>query len=146
MNNGFDNLADSWIEGGKRLWIKPATVSNNLVGGWYVPDSYYLKTASNISATIHLQATGDLQSTNSTDNVSGLHGDGHGNWNTTTDTVGGGSLKEASYTLATLPTTNEQDGSHLWCSDCTLNGISGVEAYWHSSSKWTDSQNNTLGN
>lgn len=37
------------------------------------------------------------------------------------------------------------DGQQRWCSNCKLNGITGVEAYWHSSaSKWTDSQNNDL--
>jgi len=43
--------------------------------------------------------------------------------------------------------TGAVDGEQRWCSDCTLNGITGVAAYWHTSaSKWTDSQNGTLAN
>lgn len=57
-----------------------------------------------------------------------------------------GSVATGSYTLANLP-TGSQDGEHVWCSDCTLNSVTGVEVYWHSStSKWLDSQNNTLAN
>lgn len=57
-----------------------------------------------------------------------------------------GSLNVGAYSLATLP-TNSNDGAQLWCSDCKLKGITGVEAYWHASaSKWTDSQNNDLAN
>ena len=59
----------------------------------------------------------------------------------------GGGIKAATYTLANLPTTVSSDGTQVWCSDCTLNGVTGVAAYWHATaSKWTDSQNNTLAN
>lgn len=61
--------------------------------------------------------------------------------------VRGGTSSDQGYSLSSLPTANIADGAHAWCSDCKLNGISGVEAYWHSSAnKWTDSQNNTLSN
>ena len=59
----------------------------------------------------------------------------------------GGGIKAATYTLSALPTSVASDGTQVWCSDCTLNGITGVAAYWHASaSKWTDSQNGTLAN
>ncbi|MFT8956644.1 MAG: hypothetical protein ABF917_03015 [Gluconobacter oxydans] len=153
-SNGLDILADSYVENGHTLFIKPATVSSGLYAGWCAPNSFVLGTCSTIGATVHLQASGDFRSsggTSSTDmqtgNFSGLHADGHGNWSTTTDTANGGAIRQASYTLASLPTANETDGNHLWCSDCKLNSITGVEVYWHASAaKWTDSQNNSLSN
>lgn len=62
-----------------------------------------------------------------------------------TSTIAAGRvLDTTTYTLAAMPGA-QYDGEHAWCSDCKLNGITGVEAYWHSSvSKWTDSQNNAL--
>lgn len=58
----------------------------------------------------------------------------------------GGAYVAGSFTLSSLPTADD-DGAQVWCSDCTLNGITGVAAYWHASaSKWTDSQNGTLAN
>lgn len=57
-----------------------------------------------------------------------------------------GSVDIGSYTLSGLPTWVKQDAIAS-CSDCKLNGTSGVLAYWHySAQKWTDSQNNTLTN
>jgi len=59
----------------------------------------------------------------------------------------GGGIKAATYTLSALPASVTSDGTEVWCSDCKLNGITGVAAYWHASaSKWTDSQNGTLAN
>ncbi|MXV44404.1 hypothetical protein GS501_04995 [Saccharibacter sp. 17.LH.SD] len=98
----------------------------------------------------HLEAgqitvSGDLQGTNGSNRVSGLHADGNGNWSTTVNTPGGGALAQASYVLAWLPTANETDGAHLWCSDCVVNHVQGAEVYWHAhAGLWTDSQNNTL--
>ncbi|MBR0559485.1 hypothetical protein [Neokomagataea anthophila] len=63
--------------------------------------------------------------------------------------IRGGSTSDQSYDLASLPTNGPQivDGAHVWCVDCRLNGISGVEVYWHANAgKWTDSQNNGLVN
>nr|WP_294915330.1 hypothetical protein [uncultured Neokomagataea sp.] len=63
--------------------------------------------------------------------------------------IRGGSTSDQPYMLAELPISAPQaiDGAHVWCSDCRLNGITGVEAYWHMSvGKWTDSQNNGLVN
>ncbi|MDI6652176.1 hypothetical protein QMA67_04350 [Gluconobacter japonicus] len=58
--------------------------------------------------------------------------------------IAGRTIETATYTLNSLPSASH-DGEHAWCSDCQLNGIIGVEAYWHTSaSKWTDSQNNNL--
>ena len=55
-----------------------------------------------------------------------------------------GQITTGSYALSSLP-TGMADGSHVWCNSCVLNGIKGVEAYWHSSAnKWTDGQNNSL--
>ncbi|GBR15634.1 hypothetical protein [Gluconobacter frateurii] len=59
----------------------------------------------------------------------------------------GGGFKAATYTLSALPASVASDGTQVWCSDCKLNGITGVAAYWHASaSKWTDGQNGTLAN
>ncbi|OAG73512.1 hypothetical protein A0J51_00980 [Gluconobacter japonicus] len=58
----------------------------------------------------------------------------------------GGAYVAGSFTLNSLPTADD-DGAQVWCSDCKLNGITGVAAYWHASaSKWTDGQNGTLAN
>lgn len=58
----------------------------------------------------------------------------------------GGAYVAGSFTLNSLP-TDDDDGAQVWCSDCKLNSVTGVAAYWHASaSKWTDSQNNTLTN
>ncbi|KXV51697.1 hypothetical protein AD945_00025, partial [Gluconobacter albidus] len=52
----------------------------------------------------------------------------------------------------TLTTLNNvyrpaQDGTQMWCSDCKLNGVTGVAAFYHANgTKWTDSQNNGLTN
>ncbi|GBR67882.1 hypothetical protein [Gluconobacter kanchanaburiensis] len=146
--------ADMHLKGGKTFWIDPTTSSNGLYSGWCAPTSYLMATCSNTAATIFVKVSGDFESTGGTSsstmtdgNISGFHADGHGNWNTTTDTATGGAMRQASYTLAALPTKNETDGNHLWCSDCKLNNISGVEVYWHASAaEWTDSQNNTLSN
>ncbi|KXV21949.1 hypothetical protein AD934_01940 [Gluconobacter oxydans] len=55
-------------------------------------------------------------------------------------------VETAVWTKGNMPVVSH-DGEHAWCSDCKLNGITGVEAYWHASvSKWTDSQNNPLAN
>ncbi|MFT8807905.1 hypothetical protein [Gluconobacter sp.] len=155
VSNGLDVTADSYLENGHTFFIKAATLSNNLQAGWCAPSSYTMAVCANMGAAVNLAASGDLQSSGGTSsnnfgsvgNLSGLHADGHGNWNTTTDTSGGGAIRQASYTLASLPTANETDGNHLWCSDCKLNSITGVEVYWHASAaKWTDSQNNSLSN
>ncbi|EHH67668.1 hypothetical protein GMO_21210 [Gluconobacter morbifer G707] len=43
--------------------------------------------------------------------------------------------------------TGAFDGEQRYCSDCKLNGITGVPVWWHASAaKWTDSQNNALAN
>ena len=155
VSNGLDVTADSYLENGHTFFIKAATLSNNLQAGWCAPSSYTMAVCANMDAAVNLATSGDLQSSGGTSsnnfgsvgNLSGLHADGHGNWNTTTDTSGGGAIRQASYTLASLPTANETDGNHLWCSDCKLNSITGVEVYWHASAaKWTDSQNNSLSN
>lgn len=40
-----------------------------------------------------------------------------------------------------------QDGTQMWCSDCKLNGVTGVAAFYHANgTKWTDSQNNPISN
>lgn len=146
---------DTVLMSGAKLWIRPVTLNNGLMGAWCAPDSYTLATCSNIGASITLRVSGDLQSSNGSNdpfwgangNLSGFHPDGHGNWSTTTDTTNGGAFRDAAYTLASLPTANETDGNHLWCSDCKLNSITGVEVYWHASAaKWTDGQNNALAN
>lgn len=63
----------------------------------------------------------------------------------TRDAAVNGRLSVGSYSLASLPNDGSSDGAQIWCSDCKLNGISGVCAYWHASlSKWTDSQNKDL--
>lgn len=55
-------------------------------------------------------------------------------------------VTDANIPLGSLPSSGP-DGSHLWCVDCKVNGIVGVEAYYHASiNKWTDSQNNSLSN
>ncbi|MQR98639.1 hypothetical protein [Gluconobacter aidae] len=155
ISNGLDVASDSYLENGHTFYIKAATLSNNLQAGWCAPGSYMMALCTNVGAGVALAASGDLESSggssssnfSTTGNLSGLHADGHGNWNTTTDTADGGAFRQASYTLASLPTANETDGNHLWCSDCKLNSITGVEVYWHASAaKWTDSQNNTLAN
>lgn len=139
------------ITGGNTLYIQPSTLDNNLFSGWCAPDSYSMSLCSNIGAWVSLQSKGDLRSTaGGTTSSSAWHPDGYGNWyasNSSNDggISGGGSIASSSYTLETLPTKNELDGARLWCSDCKLNGISGVVVYWHASiSKWTDSQNNTI--
>lgn len=145
--------SDVLVQGGKTLYVRPQNLSNGLEAGWCAPDSYTLSICTNIGAWESLQVYGDLRSTaGGTKSTSSWHPDGHGNWyasNSTNDggVSGGGAVATSSYTLATLPATNEQDGAQLWCSDCKLNNITGVAAYWHTSvSKWTDSQNNTLKN
>lgn len=59
----------------------------------------------------------------------------------------GASPSMPKYLLSNIPMNNINDGQQVWCSDCQINGIVGVEAYWHAASaKWTDSQNNALHN
>lgn len=144
---------DAYIEDGHILYIKPATLDNGLQAGWCAPDSYTLETCTNIGAWESLMSHGDIRSSaGGRTSSSAWHPDGHGNWYASDETgdggtAGGGAVRQASYTLASLPTTNETDGNHLWCSDCKLNNITGVEVYWHASAaKWTDSQNGTLAN
>ncbi|MEE8663521.1 MAG: hypothetical protein SOH81_08070 [Acetobacter sp.] len=133
------------VGSGLPLYLTPTTMTSGILPCMYAPDSLHIRTCSNNSSQIYFQATGDLQSLGGTSNISGWHADGHGNWSATQAVAGGGSIKAASYAMASLPTAGESDGAQLWCSDCKLNGITGVEAYWHSSaSKWTDSQNNDL--
>ncbi|MEE8657745.1 hypothetical protein DOFOFD_01785 [Acetobacteraceae bacterium EV16P] len=63
------------------------------------------------------------------------------------DSRSGGGLAPASYSLSSLPRSGPTDGVRVWCSDCLLNGIRGVNAYWHSANQhWTDGQNNVLVN
>lgn len=149
--SGTSTFSSSFsITGGNTLYIQPSTLDNNLFSGWCAPDSYSISLCSNIGAWVSIQSKGDLRSTaGGTTSSSAWHPDGYGNWyasNSSNDggISGGGSIASSSYTLETLPTKNELDGARLWCSDCKLNGISGVVVYWHASiSKWTDSQNNT---
>lgn len=49
------------------------------------------------------------------------------------------------YSLKSLPLRGFRDGAHVWCTDCRLNGIRGVEVFWHSSvGKWLDVNNKLL--
>lgn len=60
-----------------------------------------------------------------------------------------GLVGDAVYTLSQMPMSGVSliDGAHAWCSDCKINGIIGVEAYWHNAAgKWTDAMNNALVN
>jgi hypothetical protein len=51
----------------------------------------------------------------------------------------------ANYAYSKLPTSGLTDGQHARCSDCKLNGKTGVDAVWNAAaSRWTDSQNNDL--
>lgn len=71
--------------------------------------------------------------------------DGHGNWIAGSKVATGGAVAEASYTFATLPTNAMPDGAHVWCADCRLNGVTGVEAYWHTQGNvWTNAVNQQL--
>jgi len=57
----------------------------------------------------------------------------------------GGAVKDGSYSLGGLPSGPLEDGAHAWCSSCRLNGVVGVEAYWHrSDGRWHDAMNGTL--
>lgn len=156
----FDMRNSSSLENGSILWIKPASISNNLIAGWGAIDSYTMALQSNIGAAVSVRISGDFQSTSGTGsatpgsltgagvNVSGLHPDGHGNWSTTTDTAGGGGFREASYSLENLPNSNEVEGTQLWCSDCkTPKGHTGIPVYWRASEgAWTDAMDNPLSN
>jgi len=66
--------------------------------------------------------------------------DGDGNWLARSEVSGDGTVSNTAFVLASLPTADETDGAQVWCPDCRLNGIAGVEAFWRSSaSRWTDS-------
>lgn len=154
---GFDLTGTGYVEAGNTLYLKPETVSNSLNPGLKGVDSYTIGVAANTSANIGIlastiQAFSGGTSAEATAARSVLEPDGNGNWSVsnsgTNVTSGqGGAMRMASYTLSALPTTNNTAGNQLWCSDCVLNGITGVAAYWHSdAAKWTDSQNGTLVN
>jgi len=56
-----------------------------------------------------------------------------------------GYIQGGSYTLRMLPTVNIPDGASIWCSDCKLNGVRGVIAYYHiSERKWLNALNGLL--
>lgn len=56
-------------------------------------------------------------------------------------------IADGSFTFNALPKSHLLDGQHVWCSDCKLNGVKGVEVFWHSiNSEWTDILNNSAKN
>jgi hypothetical protein len=133
------------IGSNQTLFFNPANVSNNLYPGLTACDSYTICLQGNIGANLGILAS-SIQG-GAMGSRSFWQPDGHGNWHASSEVSGGGAVSNTAFTLASLPTANETDGAQVWCSDCRLNGIAGVEAFWHSSvSRWTDSQNNALSN
>lgn len=151
------------INGGKTAWfLTPDQTSDSNVTGLYACSHDVLcvtsvsEQTSSVATQKALRVPGAVESRggayNNRNNYSSLIGDGAGNWSVpkltvksgAKTTVQGGAIAEAAYTLATLP-KGTIDGQHLWCSDCKLNGETGVLIVWHATSaKWTDALNNTL--
>lgn len=77
-----------------------------------------------------------------------IHLDNNGNFLVDGSGAGGmdatGGIGSGARALANMG-TGSFDGEQRWCSDCTLNSMTGVQGYWHATAaKWTDSQNNRL--
>ena len=169
--NGVSHMFPSGLTGGNGLTIGTQAAGHVSGLGEYVDANYgnnLLEIMRGTTASLSLDASGNLALSGNVAAGSGGQfiltplagaGAGVGNYMTTdgnanlivhaanggTSIVSAGHMVETTtYTLESLPKAS-QDGEHVWCSDCKLNGIKGVEAYWHlSASKWTDSQNNDL--
>ncbi|KXV21351.1 hypothetical protein AD935_07970 [Gluconobacter japonicus] len=169
--NGVPHIAQSGLSSGSGLTIGEQPDGHVASLGEYVDTSYaanLLEIMRGTTSDLTLDADGNLTVAGNVNTGSGGQlilkpaigaGAGVGNYMTTdgyanltvhasnggaSTIIIGRTIETETYTLNSLPSAS-YDGEHAWCSDCQLNGITGVEAYWHTSvSKWTDSQNNNL--
>ena len=121
---GFQSNGDIEAMAGKSVVVHPATQDNTNGSPFFsAPDGAHLKLGDSGGTNASLSVTGTLSA----------------NAETTP-----GSMSTSDLNNVYRPA---QDGTQMWCSDCKLNGVTGVAAFYHANgTKWTDSQNNPISN
>ncbi|MBS1028325.1 hypothetical protein [Gluconobacter albidus] len=121
---GVQSNGDVETMNGHSVVVHPATQDNTNGSPFFsAPDGAHLK-------------LGNSGGTNTSFSVTGVLGANAG--------VTSGSMSMSDLNNVYRPA---QDGTQMWCSDCKLNGVTGVAAFYHANgTKWTDSQNNALAN
>lgn len=145
-NAGLDFTGDGTKAGQNNHWLGYSPGARALV---YMVDgsarvAFYDDAASTAKITGALQVTGTIQS-GADITVAG----GRGTVNASTIvSYSGLSPADTSFSLAALKAISSSgNGQKAYCSDCRLNGYTGVEVHWNGvSNVWLDSQNNALSN